>query len=169
MDKKENEILCQNCNFIFSDQTLYDIHLSKCQTNINNDIKNKYYCPLCDRKFRLLLNLQRHQETIKHIELLESNISQNQNQNQNLEPILDSKNIYVNLTPRRKELSIEDINNLKQKKENNLDFHELTETDNIEEMNHIKQTENTENTENEDDFLNNLKKKETPNLSNLLI
>ena len=113
MDKKE--IPCNNCNFIFSNQTLYDIHLSKCQTNMNNDMKNKYCCPVCDRQFRLLLNLERHQETIKHIELLESVKRENT-------PLFNednSKNIYVNLTPRR-ELSIEDINNLKQKKNTNI-------------------------------------------------
>ena len=60
---------CNDCNFIFSNIVSFNIHLKNCKNNINYDNKNKYFCPSCNRKFRLFDNLQRHEETKNHIEL----------------------------------------------------------------------------------------------------
>jgi hypothetical protein len=109
------EISCDKCNFIFNDKQLYDIHinLSKCSSNnsINDKNNYKYYCPVCDRQFRLLTNLQRHQETIKHQELLESSIKECENMPVNMYDD-NIKNIFIDLTPRRKELTIEEMNQM---------------------------------------------------------
>lgn len=70
-----SEIPCSSCNFIFNDNQLYNIHLNKCASNHNTDPKNRYYCPICNRQFRLLSNLLRHNETRKHQELLEWNVN----------------------------------------------------------------------------------------------
>jgi hypothetical protein len=64
------EIPCNDCNFSFSDKITFNIHLKSCKDNINYDPKNKYYCPVCSRQFRVLSNLHRHEETKKHQDLL---------------------------------------------------------------------------------------------------
>ncbi len=67
------ELNCNNCNFIFGNEQLFNIHLTKCRKGFkNSDPKNSYYCPVCDggRYFRLFSNLLRHQETKKHNDLL---------------------------------------------------------------------------------------------------
>jgi hypothetical protein len=88
------EIPCSRCNFIFNDNQLYNLHLTNCASNKNNDPKNKYYCPICNRQFRLLSNLLRHNETRKHQELLEWHVNKmSSGPNTN-----NVKNISVNLT-----------------------------------------------------------------------
>lgn len=73
---------CDKCDFFFSDMDSFNIHLNKCSSNINDDPKNKYYCPSCDKKFRTLTNLEKHNESKKHINLFEWNKKQlNINQN----------------------------------------------------------------------------------------
>jgi hypothetical protein len=89
-----SEISCSSCNFIFNDNQLYNLHLKTCASNKNNDPKNKYYCPICNRQFRLLSNLLRHNETRKHQELLEWHVNKmSSGPNTN-----NVKNISVNLT-----------------------------------------------------------------------
>ncbi len=89
-----SEISCSSCNFIFNDNQLYNIHLKTCASNHNTDPKNKYYCPICNRQFRLLSNLLRHNETRKHQELLEWNVNKmSSSPNTN-----NVKTISVNLT-----------------------------------------------------------------------
>ncbi len=63
------EKLCSECNFVFSSQISYNIHLKTCKENVNYDPKNKYFCPSCCRQFRIFDNLKRHEETKKHLEL----------------------------------------------------------------------------------------------------
>ncbi len=63
------EKICGECNFVFSSQISYNIHLKTCKENINYDPKNKYFCPSCCRQFRIFDNLKRHEETKKHLEL----------------------------------------------------------------------------------------------------
>ncbi len=89
-----SEISCSSCNFIFNDNQLYNIHLKNCSNNHNTDLKNKYYCPICNRQFRLLSNLLRHTETRKHQELLEWNVNKNSSGPNHA----NIKTISVNLT-----------------------------------------------------------------------
>ena len=56
------EKLCSECNFVFSSQISYNIHLKTCKDNVNYDPKNKYFCPSCCRQFRIFDNLKRHEE-----------------------------------------------------------------------------------------------------------
>jgi hypothetical protein len=73
---------CDKCDYFFNDMDSFNIHLNKCSSNINDDPKNKYYCPSCDKKFRTLTNLEKHNESKKHINLFEWNKKQlNINQN----------------------------------------------------------------------------------------
>jgi hypothetical protein len=67
---------CDSCNYFFSDNDSFNIHLKNCKNNINNDPKNKYYCPSCDKKFRILPNLEKHNESKKHLNLFEWNKKQ---------------------------------------------------------------------------------------------
>ncbi len=105
------EVHCDICSAIFTDNISYNIHLTllKC----NKDGNKNYYCPVCDRQFRLLSNLQRHQETITHQEL-QDKIIKNENI---ITEDNDIKNISVDLTPRRKELSLEEMDKLNQDKQ----------------------------------------------------
>jgi hypothetical protein len=74
---------CNTCNYFFSDNDSFNIHLKTCRDNINDDPKNKYYCPSCDKKFRVFTNLERHNESKKHLNLFEWNKKQlNSNNNQ---------------------------------------------------------------------------------------
>lgn len=67
---------CDSCDYFFSDNDSFNIHLKNCKNNINTDPKNKYYCPSCDKKFRILLNLEKHNESKKHLNLFEWNKKQ---------------------------------------------------------------------------------------------
>jgi hypothetical protein len=67
---------CDSCDYFFSDNDSFNIHLKNCKNNINNDPKNKYYCPSCDKKFRILPNLEKHNESRKHLNLFEWNKKQ---------------------------------------------------------------------------------------------
>ena len=140
------EVQCDTCLNIFTDKISYEIHIKlfKCsQDNKNSNSKN-YYCPVCDRQFRLLSNLQRHQETITHQETLEKIIKQENiitnNDNQ-------TKTILIDLTPRRKELSLEEMDKLNQEKQRN---HQDSENEN--------ENENDNKKEDMDMFLIQLKK-----------
>lgn len=62
---------CDSCDYFFCDNDSFNIHLKNCKNNINTDPKNKYYCPSCDKKFRILTNLEKHNESKKHINLFE--------------------------------------------------------------------------------------------------
>lgn len=108
------EIKCDTCLSIFTDKISYDIHIKllKCVSGNNDNNKNYYSCPVCDRQFRLLSNLQRHQETVTHQEILEKIIAQ-----ENIITEDDTKIISIDLTPRRKELSLEDMDKLNQEKQ----------------------------------------------------
>jgi hypothetical protein len=105
------EVHCDTCLATFTDNISYEIHLKllKC----NKDGNKNYYCPVCDRQFRLLSNLQRHQETITHQEL-QDKIIKNENIITEDNTI---KTISVDLTPRRKELSLEEMDKLNQEKQ----------------------------------------------------
>ena len=89
------EIPCNDCNCIFSDQITFKIHLKNCLNNINNDPLNKYYCPACDRYFRFLPNLLRHQETKKHLDLINWNLKQLSNNSDSTDSQTNIKNIYL--------------------------------------------------------------------------
>jgi thiol-disulfide isomerase/thioredoxin len=67
---------CDSCDYFFSDNDSFNIHLKNCKDNINTDPKNKYYCPSCDKKFRILPNLEKHNESKKHLNLFEWNKKQ---------------------------------------------------------------------------------------------
>jgi hypothetical protein len=67
---------CDSCDYFFSDNDSFNIHLKNCKNNINTDPKNKYYCPSCDKKFRILPNLEKHNESKKHLNLFEWNKKQ---------------------------------------------------------------------------------------------
>ena len=67
---------CDSCDYFFSDNYSFNIHLKNCKNNINTDPKNKYYCPSCDKKFRILPNLEKHNESKKHLNLFEWNKKQ---------------------------------------------------------------------------------------------
>ena len=72
---------CDSCNYFLSDNDSFNIHLKNCKNNINSDPKNKYYCPSCDKKFRILPNLEKHNESKKHLNLFEWNKKQLNNNN----------------------------------------------------------------------------------------
>ncbi len=75
---------CDSCNYFFIDNDSFNIHLKNCKNNINNDPKNKYYCPSCDKKFRILTNLEKHNESKKHLNLFEWNKKQLNINNNNI-------------------------------------------------------------------------------------
>jgi hypothetical protein len=166
---EENEILCKNCNFVFNDKQLYNIHLIKNKCEKNN-LGNRYCCPVCDRQFRLLSNLQRHQETIKHQELLKQNESLlNLNSDENI------KIINVDLTSRKKELNFDEMNELNRLKLEmpsiNLEIESELELENEQFIvynnnNNVDDTEENKDN-NVDDFLINLKKQREKELYNI--
>ncbi len=157
------EIQCDTCSYIFTDKISYDIHIKLLKCVEDNKNNKNYYCSVCDRQFRLLSNLQRHQETITHQDALEQIIKQ---ENITKEDD-DVKSIVVDLTPRRKELSLEDMDKLnqeKQKKYDDDDTNTINDTINDTNNNTTNTTNNTINdtTNNEkediDIFLIQLKK-----------
>ena len=70
------EFLCQNCQYTFCDKEMFDFHKDDCDNLKNQEHepdhdKKKFFCPLCNKHFRLFKNLKTHSETIKHLDLLE--------------------------------------------------------------------------------------------------
>jgi hypothetical protein len=80
-----NEIHCQTCDYYFSGTTTFHIHLKSCENSINTDPKNKYSCPVCNKQFRVLNNLERHEETSKHKKLIEWHKQRDDTLNNNFE------------------------------------------------------------------------------------
>ena len=121
------EVLCNECNSLFSSNEFYNIHKKTNKCLKKNNKNNKYNCPVCDRDFRLLTNLQRHQETNTHIEVYKKIKEKCESENEtydiesynqdNFGVIEDVKNIFVDMTP-RKEISFEEMNEMNQKKIN---------------------------------------------------
>lgn len=73
------DLTCSDCHYIFSDQEMLGLHKESCQDlQQNPPDKKKFFCPICDRQFRLLKNLKTHSQTIKHLDLLEWHHKQNQ-------------------------------------------------------------------------------------------
>ncbi len=94
---------CDSCNYFFSDNDSFNIHLKNCKNNINTDPKNKYYCPSCDKKFRILPNLEKHNESKKHINLFEWNKKQLNINNNN--PTTKSINLISDIVEKEPEHS----------------------------------------------------------------
>ena len=144
------EFPCENCQYIFSDQISFNIHLKNCETNKLKDHKQQYSCPVCNRQFRVLANLLRHEETKKHQNLIEWH----KKQDPSIDPELISidpniKNIYVscNLENENNQLSnLEDLTTI-----------ELETQSEMEISNDISQTIDLEPVETQnDEFLDNL-------------
>jgi len=92
-----NEIHCQTCDYYFSGTTTFHIHLKSCEDSINKDPKNKYSCPVCNKQFRVLNNLERHEETSKHKKLIEWHKQRDDTLNNNFESDPNIKSVYVEI------------------------------------------------------------------------
>lgn len=89
---------CDNCKRTMSDSETYQIHFNVCDKLKNIDIDTKkFYCPVCDRHFRLMNNLKKHQETRKHQDMLSWHKKQLQKKEE------DNKNKQIEITKKQRE------------------------------------------------------------------
>lgn len=63
-------IKCTQCPLEFSNPETLKIHSKNCLGNETSHTRNTLSCPLCSREFRTMSNLARHEETKKHLDLL---------------------------------------------------------------------------------------------------
>jgi len=99
------ELPCPNCHYVFSGQEMFDFHKTSCPDLQQKDPeKKKYLCPICDRQFRLLKNLNTHAQTIKHLDLLEWHHKQQQESlattNSNIKEIVVTNSSLVQKRPK---------------------------------------------------------------------
>ncbi len=150
---------CNQCHLSFSNNETLNIHLKNCLGSKLSKTNNPFTCSLCNRDFRTFNNLLRHEETNKHLEMLDwyrnnyNDSSSNNNQNQ-------TKLISLNNKITHKLSSNNDNNNLINNN-NNLSYHDFdnnyNNTMNNNTLNNdTMNIDNNNQDDNFDDFLSSL-------------